>query len=188
MKKIILFFIIIFCFTSCKKKDTETLVEEYRKTSSYKSMFETNVINYLEPISIFEGEDENFNARLAVKPFNQEILNAYNENIHGNPPPLLNHFFVEIYLTYKGDLAKSNLDLSSTSIQFLGHTFGSSIDLYGVYLVSVLDGNSALDLTTMTREDILENMDTDSMQIVAKPKNKNGIKFDILLHKVKNNI
>lgn len=195
MKKILIVLILLLSLTACaEKKDNKETVATLRKSSDYLSYSESNIRNDYEPYYTFEGENENFKAVYTIKPIDQSIIEQYSEKFPTNEKLTAKSLQIDCYLTYKGDLAESDLDLPSYSEIDLSNNFSTC----GTYLmpprlVSILDGKSDLvsyyqiisdfDFEKGTSE-LIESNNTVKLTSKTKSDSNKDFNFELTLNRV----
>lgn len=194
MKKLFIILTLLLCLTACtEKKDTKDMVTSLREDPDYQTYSQYIIRNDYEPYYTYEGENENFKATFTVKPIDQSIIEQNSEASEDSNKLTIKDLQVDCYLTYKGDLAQSNLDLSgSVDLNLVANYFGFTGTLNGPRLVSALDGNYPI----FSSYDRIEDFDfekgtaptfeeQDNMQLISKSKNNKDFNFEITLNRVK---
>lgn len=195
MKKILIVLMLLLFLTACaEKKDNKETVAALRKSPEYLSYSEYNIRNDYEPYYTFEGENENFKAVYTIKPIDQSIIEQYSEKFPTNDKLTAKSLQVDCYLTYKGDLAESDLDLPDMLdvTLFINYSSGGS-SLSGPRLVSVLDGKSAL-LSSYEffsdfdfekgKSELIESNDTIKLTSKSKSDSNKDFNFELTLNRV----
>lgn len=195
MKKILIVLMLLLFLTACaEKKDNKETVAALRKSPEYLSYSEYNIRNDYEPYYTFEGENENFKAVYTIKPIDQSIIEQYSEKFPTNDKLTAKSLQVDCYLTYKGDLAESDLDLPDMLdvTLFINYSSGGS-SLSGPRLVSVLDGKSAL-LSSYEffsdfdfekgKSELIESNDTIKLTSKSKSDSDKDFNFELTLNRV----
>lgn len=195
MKKILIVLMLLLSLTACaEKKDNKETVATLRKSPEYLSYSESNIRNDYEPYYTFEGENENFKAVYTIKPIDQSIIEQYSEKFPTNDKLTAKSLQVDCYLTYKGDLAESDLDLPDMLdvTLFINYSSGGS-SLSGPRLVSVLDGKSAL-LSSYEffsdfdfekgKSDLIESNNTVKLTSKTKSDSNKDFNFELTLNRV----
>lgn len=193
MKKILIVLMLLLFLTACaEKKDNKETVAALRKSPEYLSYSEYNIRNDYEPYYTFEGENENFKAVYTIKPIDQSIIEQYSEKFPTNDKLTAKSLQVDCYLTYKGDLAESDLDLPDMLdvTLFINYSSGGS-SLSGPRLVSVLDGKSAL-LSSYEffsdfdfekgKSELIESNDTIKLTSKSKSDSNKDFNFELTLN------
>lgn len=196
MKKILIVLILLLSLTACaEKKDNKETVAALRKSPEYLSYSESNIRNDYEPYYTFEGENENFKAVYTIKPIDQSIIEQYSEKFPTNEKLTAKSLQVDCYLTYKGDLAESDLDLVSYTEIEIDAIQPSKTVLYlmSPRLVSVLDGKSAL-LSSYEffsdfdfekgKSELIESNDTIKLTSKSKSDSNKDFNFELTLNRV----
>ena len=195
MKKILIVLMLLLSLTACaEKKDNKETVAALRKSPEYLSYSEYNIRNDYDPYYTFEGENENFKAVYTIKPIDQSIIEQYSEKFPTNDKLTAKSLQVDCYLTYKGDLAESDLDLPDMLdvTLFINYSSGGS-SLSGPRLVSVLDGKSAL-LSSYEffsdfdfekgKSDLIESNNTVKLTSKTKSDSNKDFNFELTLNRV----
>lgn len=195
MKKILIVLMLLLFLTACaEKKDNKETVAALRKSPEYLSYSEYNIRNDYDPYYTFEGENENFKAVYTIKPIDQSIIEQYSEKFPTNDKLTAKSLQVDCYLTYKGDLAESDLDLPDMLdvTLFINYYSGGS-SLSGPRLVSVLDGKSAL-LSSYEffsdfdfekgKSELIESNDTIKLTSKSKSDSNKDFNFELTLNRV----